>query len=48
MLDKPEFLAEDTDQPGFLPWEFDTGFYFSGKDLGSAISQSIAIFILIF
>ena len=24
MLDKPEVLAEVTEQPRFLPWEFDT------------------------
>ena len=24
VLDKPEVLAEDTKQPRFLPWEFDT------------------------
>ena len=34
MLDKPEVLAEVTERPRFLPWEFDTNFKHSKINTG--------------
>ena len=37
MLDKPEVLAEVTERPRFLPWEFDTHFKHSKMNTGKKL-----------